>query len=94
MVYDSFLIRMHSATLFEKPGRKQEGDETLENLITLVKIIAVFIAAIILGNWFTAEAKKSKLKGEPAYKPYFSPPGIIILIAILGLPIAVWILRH
>lgn len=66
----------------------------MENLITLIKIIAVFSAAIILGSWFSSEVKKSKLKGEPAYKPYLSPPGIIISIIVLILPIIVWFLQH
>ena len=66
----------------------------MENLITLIKIIAIFTAAIILGNWFTVETKKSKPKGEPPYKPYLSPPGIIIIIIIVGLPILVWILEQ
>jgi len=65
----------------------------LENLITLVKIIAIFTAAIILGSWFSSEVKKSKLRGEPAYKPYLSPPGIIISIVVLLLPIIVWLLK-
>jgi hypothetical protein len=66
----------------------------LENLVTLVKLIAVFLAAIMLGNWFSLEAKKCKVKGEPFYKAYLTPPGIMIIIIIFGLPIAVWVLRH
>jgi len=66
----------------------------LENLITLIKIIAIFTAAIILGNWFLSESKKFKLRGEPPYKAYLSPPGIIITIIIVALPIAIWVLRH
>lgn len=80
--------------MFISAGEGTEGSWSLENLITLVKIIAIFTAAIILGTWFTAEAKKSKLRKEPAYKPYLSPPGIIIIIIIVGLPIIVWIFRQ
>lgn len=66
----------------------------MENLITLVKIIAIFTAAIILGSWFSSEVKKNKLRKEPAYKAYLSPPGIIIAAIIILLPILAWILKH
>ena len=57
------------------------------NLITLVKYIAVLVAAMIIGNWFLSEVKKAKFKEQPWYKPYISLPGLIILIAVLGLPL-------
>jgi hypothetical protein len=44
------------------------------------------IAAIIVGNWFLAEIKKSGRKQHPWYKPYLSVPGLIILAA-LSLPL-------
>ncbi|MDA3897835.1 MAG: hypothetical protein PF482_17015 [Desulfobacteraceae bacterium] len=66
----------------------------MENLIMLIKIIAVFSAAILLGSWFSSEVKKSKLKGEPAYKAYLSPPGILISVIVLILPIIVWFLQN
>ena len=56
------------------------------NLLNLVKYVGVLIAAIIVGNWFLAEVKKSKIKKEPWYNPYVSVPGIII-IAALSLPL-------
>ncbi|MGA8183374.1 MAG: hypothetical protein WB819_06995 [Terriglobia bacterium] len=56
------------------------------NLFTLVKFVAVLVAALIVGNWFLAEAGKAKLKKEPWYKPYLSVPGLIILAA-LSLPL-------
>ncbi|MBC2716796.1 MAG: hypothetical protein HF978_15945 [Desulfobacteraceae bacterium] len=66
----------------------------MENLITLIKIIAVFTAAGILGSWFSSEVKKSKHRGEPAYKPYLSLPGIIIAMIVLLLPIITWFLKN
>lgn len=66
----------------------------MENLIMLIKIIAVFSAAILLGSWFSSEVKKNKLKGEPAYKVYLSPPGILISVIVLILPIIVWFLQN
>jgi hypothetical protein len=57
------------------------------NLIMLVKYIAVLVAAMIIGNWFLIEVKKAKFNEQPWYKPYISLPGLIILLAILGLPL-------
>jgi len=53
---------------------------------TLLKYVAVLVAAIIIGNWFLAEVKKANLKKLPWYKPYVSVPGLIILAA-LSLPL-------
>jgi len=50
--------------------------------LTMVKYVAVLIAAIIIGNWFLAEVKKAHKQQLPWYKPYLSPPGLIILIAV------------
>ena len=56
------------------------------NLFDLVKFVAVLTAAIIVGNWFLAEVRKSRIKKEPWHKPYVSAPGLIILAA-LSLPL-------
>jgi len=50
--------------------------------LRMVKYVAVLIAAIIIGNWFLAEVKKAHKQQLPWYKPYLSPPGLIILIAV------------
>jgi len=55
-------------------------------LLNFVKYVAVVIAAIMVGNWFLAEVRKSKIKKEPWYIPYVSVPGLII-IAALSLPL-------
>ncbi|MDM8517679.1 hypothetical protein QUF76_15895 [Desulfobacterales bacterium HSG16] len=49
----------------------------------LIKAVPVLIAAVIVGNWFLAEVKKRKLKGEPVYKAYFSLPGILIILIFM-----------
>jgi hypothetical protein len=53
---------------------------------------AVLIAAILIGNWFLAEVKKSKIKRAPWYTPYLSVPGLIILAA-LSLPLLFWLFK-
>lgn len=66
----------------------------MENLIILIKIMAICSAAGILGSWFSSEVKKNKLKGEPAYKAYLTPPGILISILVIFLPIFAWLLKQ
>ncbi len=56
------------------------------NMFNLIKYAAVLVAAIIIGNWFLAEAGKAKKNKGPWYKPYVSLPGLIILAA-LSLPL-------
>jgi hypothetical protein len=63
------------------------------SIITIVKIIAPLVAAILVGNWFLSEVKKVRAKGGPWYQPYLSIPGVMIILAILLLPILLWINR-
>ncbi len=58
-------------------------------ILGILKLVAVMVAAIILGNWFLSEARKSKIKGEVWYKPYISLPGILIII-IIFIPVIIW----
>ncbi|MFW5957970.1 MAG: hypothetical protein ACOCQ0_02330 [Desulfosalsimonas sp.] len=62
------------------------------SVLGLIKAAAVLGAAAILGNWFLAEVKKSKARKEPWYKPYLSPPGLLILFALL-LPVIAWVAK-
>ena len=59
-------------------------------LVNVLKLIAVLVAAILVGNWFLAEVKSARLKGKSWYRPYVSIPGLLIILALL-LPIIVWI---
>ncbi|MDY0131560.1 MAG: hypothetical protein RBR53_02720 [Desulforegulaceae bacterium] len=40
----------------------------------------VLITSLLLGKWFSEEAKKIKDKGKPMYYAYFTTPGIIVLL--------------
>lgn len=66
----------------------------MQGIVTVIKLVAVFIAATYLGRWFQAEIKKSALRKEPWYEPYLSLPGIIIIAATLFLPILLWIIKR
>jgi hypothetical protein len=55
-------------------------------LLSLIKYVAVLVAALIIGNWFLTEVRKAKTINAPWYKPYLSVPGLIILAA-LSLPL-------
>jgi hypothetical protein len=52
-------------------------------IISVLKAIPVLLAALVLGNWFLAEARKAKAARKPWYAPYLTIPGMLIIIAIL-----------
>jgi hypothetical protein len=58
----------------------------------IAKMTAVVLAAILLGNWFLAEIRSARRRRLPWYAPYLTPAGILIVLAILGLPILLWLL--
>ena len=64
----------------------------MSSLVNLLKMVAVLVAAIIIGNWFLAENRKARVQGKPWYQPYLSAPGILIFLALL-LPIVWWLLK-
>jgi len=51
------------------------------------------LGAAILGNWFLAEVKKSRRFNLPWYSAYLSPPGLLILAALL-VPVIYWLARR
>lgn len=63
----------------------------MENIVQILKIIPILIAAILLGNWFLAELKRANATDKPWYSAYLSIPGLLILLAILVIPIALWL---
>ncbi len=69
------------------------GERNVSQIESLIKIIAVLVAAIVIGNWFLAEVKKARLERKPWYQPYLSIPGILIMLALL-LPILYWIIQQ
>ena len=56
-------------------------------VLKIIQLIAVLLAASILGNWYLAEYKRSRAAQLPSYRAYFSLPGICILLLILLLPL-------
>ncbi len=59
----------------------------MANLIALLKMIAVLILGAAVGNWFLRRVKQGRARGEAWYRAYLSVPGLIVLLALLGLPI-------
>jgi hypothetical protein len=55
----------------------------------IIQAVCVLIAASIVGNWFLAELRKSKTCGKPWYAVYLTPPGILIVVVILLVPVIV-----
>ena len=64
----------------------------METLLSFLKVIPILIAAMIIGNWFLSEVKKTRKSRAPWYTPYLSIPGILIIIMIL-IPILMRILK-
>jgi hypothetical protein len=68
-------------------------EKDVDTLATILKIIAPLVAAILVGNWFMSEVKKARFRGAPWYQPYISIPGLLIILAVLLLPIVLWIIK-
>lgn len=66
----------------------------MQKIVEILKIIPILIAAVLLGNWFLAELKRANAAGAPWYKAYISIPGVLILLAILVIPIVLWLMSH
>ena len=64
----------------------------MTTLLSILKLVAVLVAALLIGNWFLAEVKAARAKRKPWYQPYLSIPGVLIILALL-LPIIVWIIN-
>ncbi|MEI6261248.1 MAG: hypothetical protein WCR46_15260 [Deltaproteobacteria bacterium] len=62
-------------------------------LISLLKMAAILLAASFLGNWFLSELKKARVLKKPWYAPYLTPPGLLIIIALI-IPVVVWIFQR
>jgi hypothetical protein len=56
-------------------------------VLKIIQLIAVLLAACILGNWYLTEYKKARASHLPLYRAYFSLPGVLIILLILLLPL-------
>ncbi|MDL2286845.1 hypothetical protein LJC24_05390, partial [Desulfococcaceae bacterium OttesenSCG-928-F15] len=56
----------------------------METVIKIIKYGAALAAAMMLGHWFLAEAKRIKAADQPLYKAYFTIPGILILLLVIA----------
>jgi hypothetical protein len=63
--------------------------EILKNLLVLC---APLLAAVILGNLFLTEVKKSRTTRAPWYAPYLTLPGLMVLAALCA-PILIWLIK-
>lgn len=62
----------------------------MESLVQLVKMIVVLLAGVAVGNWFYRKVKEKKARSAPWYEAYLTVPGLIVLAALIGLPLAWW----
>lgn len=63
-------------------------------IVNALKLLAVMVAAIAVGNWFLAETRRSRMRKDPWYRPYLTIPGLLIVAAAIGLPVLAWLARH
>ena len=63
-------------------------------ILKLIKLVAVLVAAILLGNWYLAEYRKARAANLPSYRAYFTPPGILIVLLILTLPLLARLIQN
>jgi hypothetical protein len=59
----------------------------LDALLKLAICIPVLVAAMILGNWFLAEFRRTRIAGKPWFAGYCTLPGILIVIFVILFPI-------
>jgi hypothetical protein len=59
-------------------------------LAQIAKVVAILAAAALLGNWFLHELRLARRHGKPWYAVYLTPPGILIVLASIILPLAAW----
>ena len=59
------------------------------SVLSVLKMVATLVAAIMVGNWFVTEVKTARAKKLPWYRPYLSLPGAIIIL-FLVMPIVLW----
>jgi hypothetical protein len=62
----------------------------MPTLVHALKLAAVLLAASLLGNWFLSEFKKARRRNLPWYSVYLSPPGLLIIAAIV-VPLVYWL---
>ena len=65
----------------------------MPDLVTILKMLAPLVVAILVGNWFLSEVKKARARNQPWYRPYLSTPGLLIILAATLIPIILWIIK-
>ncbi len=58
----------------------------------ILEAVCVLVAAILVGNWFLGEVRKSQAGKAPWYAPYVSLPGIVIML-VMAIPIVLWVIN-
>jgi hypothetical protein len=65
----------------------------MTSIAEAIKLICVVLGAASLGNWFLTELKKAQRLKRPWYSAYTSPPGLLILAALL-VPLIYWLAQR
>ncbi|MBR9982490.1 MAG: hypothetical protein KFF50_15770 [Desulfatitalea sp.] len=59
----------------------------MEVAFKIIQYACALIAAVMVGNWFLRESNRLKATRKPWYAVYMTPPGMIIITAVVLLPI-------
>lgn len=62
----------------------------MNTIIQIIKYGAALAAAMLLGHWFLAEARRLKEADQPLYKVYFTIPGIMVILLVTAGIIFFW----
>ena len=63
----------------------------MDKLLSLLQMIVVVVSGAAVGHWFLSKARAGRARGEEWYRAYLTWPGLIILCALLGLPLVIWL---
>lgn len=65
----------------------------MTTVLSLLKLAAVLVAAILIGNWYQSESKKIRAEKKAWYRLYTTVPGILVIVVVVLLPVLLWLLK-
>lgn len=63
-------------------------------IASILKLVAILVAAVLIGNWFLDEVRKARRDRKPWYAAYLSVPGLLLAVFIFVVPILLWLLEN
>ncbi len=60
-------------------------------MLSILQFAPIIICSVIVGRWFLSEVKKAKSANLPWFSPYFTIPGILVLMGLTA-PLFIYLL--